>query len=349
MALSLALGFALSLTATELLLWALGKGRPPGRSWDLYERDSVLGWKSKEGRFILPGKSTKAATIRVTTILPEGQRATSSESAGPGRRIVALVGCSYTQGWELSDDETYAWKLQQKHPEVSFRNFATAGYGSYQTLLKLERLFRGPASDCPSMVIYGMIALHEHRNVAADDWLFALHRANRVDVDPPFCTLDASGALHRHPPECSWFPIPLSRSLRTVCIIENTINKWRLRSRRRTIAYQRAVTEMLVFEMNEVCRSHRADFIVALLEMNDVVKSQYATVFHARHLDFVDCTHPNTQSSEWRMSDGHPNAALNTIWAADLSRVLGPRFVALGTSPRPEKASHPPTSQVSLK
>jgi hypothetical protein len=90
--LSAALTFALSLIASEMLLWVLGKGECRVGVLDraLFEHEPVLGWRSKEGRFIVPAYSTGVPDIRVTN-LPDGQRATHSEGVGPGRRVVALV------------------------------------------------------------------------------------------------------------------------------------------------------------------------------------------------------------------------------------------------------------------
>jgi hypothetical protein len=253
------------------------------------------------------------------------------------------VGCSFTQGWAISDDETFAWKLQHGHPEVEFRNFGTAGYGTYQSLLVLERIFQGPVVDRPSMVIYGMISHHESRNVASNEWSWFLHVFNSMDIDPPFCTLDASGTLLRHPPKCPWFHIPLKRSLRTARVVENAINRWRLRPSLLSAAYRRGVTEKLLLEMNDLCRSYATDFVVAVLDMDDATRTHYSTFCRTNHIDFVNCIHPITP--EWKVvGDGHPNGAMNTLWADDVNQALGSRFISLSHPSQPEKTPRVPNT-----
>jgi hypothetical protein len=44
-----------------------------------------------------------------------------------------------TNGYGLSDSDTFTWKLQRSHPEVAVVNFGTAAYGTFQSLLRIER------------------------------------------------------------------------------------------------------------------------------------------------------------------------------------------------------------------
>ena len=57
-----------------------------------------------------------------------------------------VLGCSFVQGWALSDEETFAWKLQERFVRARVLNFGTAGYGTTQSLLALERYLEEPGA-----------------------------------------------------------------------------------------------------------------------------------------------------------------------------------------------------------
>ena len=91
--------------------------RPRQSRTPFFEPDPVLGWRVKSGQFIVPAYSGNGPGIRMT-FLSGGRRVTELGSPLPGREVVALVGGSYTQGWAISDDETFPWRLQQAHPRT---------------------------------------------------------------------------------------------------------------------------------------------------------------------------------------------------------------------------------------
>jgi hypothetical protein len=329
--LMLVLSAGSSLVVSELYLRTHGAQPSPPIvtvSEPLYEPDPVLGWRNKEGRFLVRVmNSAGAAPYRVTN-LANGRRATEREGVNPRRKVVALVGCSFTQGQGISDDETYAWWLQQKHPGVELRNYGTGGYGTYQSLLLLERLFRGPKSEHPSVVVYGFIGSHEERNVATADWMQNLYRySDRGHVDVPFCTLEASGTLRRHEPE-RYQPLPLSGQLAAVARLEIAIARLATLSRN---AQKRGVTEKLILEMRDLCRSNGAEFAVAILLANGEKKAHYIRFYRTNQIDFVDCA--RGLAPEFQVpGEGHPNGKLNSLWAASLDLALGPRLISLSSS-----------------
>ena len=67
-----------------------------------------------------------------------------------------LVGCSFTMGWAVADDETWAWRLQELRPDVEVVNRGVGGYGTLQSLLLLEQLL-GRDGQRPARVLYGFI------------------------------------------------------------------------------------------------------------------------------------------------------------------------------------------------
>jgi lysophospholipase L1-like esterase len=96
--------------------------------------DPVLGWDNTAGE----RTEVRACNGRTTTITtgPDHARRTPAVDGGPE---VLLFGDSYTQGWEVNDDETFAWRLSERLG-VQVRNYGVGGYSPLQATLKYERM-----------------------------------------------------------------------------------------------------------------------------------------------------------------------------------------------------------------
>jgi hypothetical protein len=169
------IGLAVALASAELVLRALG--RQPFRYLGvqsheptMYDTDPQFGWVPKPGAYIVPAY-TKGAHDIPFTLLEDSTRATSRDNQH-GKDGVAFVGCSLTLGWAIADDETFAWRLQERFPAVHVLNYGRGAYGTYQSLQTMQRVLDAP--DPPRLVLYGFMEEHESRNVAAPEWLLAL-------------------------------------------------------------------------------------------------------------------------------------------------------------------------------
>ena len=151
------------------------------------EPDPALGWRNKPGSYLSPPYVPGGQGNRVR-ILSDGSCASSDQPPLEGPRAV-LVGGSFIFGQEISDQETMAWQLQVADRRRRYANFSVASYGTYQSLLSLERIFSG--DDPPGWVIYGLIGHHKTRNVGRSAWLRHLSRFSRYfEVTLLYCSLD---------------------------------------------------------------------------------------------------------------------------------------------------------------
>ncbi len=277
----------------------------------MHEPDPVLGWRAKAGSYAYPGYTPDAGEVH-QTYLADGARTTGYHGSG-NEPEVALIGDSLMQGWGLSDWQTLAWKLQQRHPTLRFVNYGTGGYGSYQSLLVLERLLSQP--DPPRLVIYDFIPVHEQRNVADPAWLFSLSlTARRGIAAVPFATLASDGSLVRHPPQAypAWW---LHDRLSLVAFAEDL---W-LRARARGRASRgRAVTQAILGEMQELCAARGVRFAVVFFWVSRDQRREYASFLRERGIRFADCTRRITLDLIIP-GEGHANAKLNRIWADCIS------------------------------
>ena len=282
----------------------------------LQEPDDDLGWRNKAGSVVWPGQGEDGGKDIRMTFWSNGLRATAP-APDLDRPHVVVIGCSYTQGWAVTDQETYPWHLQAEFPSHAFLNYGTAGYGTNQSLLALERYFAA-GHDSPAVVIYGFIDYHEERNVAPANWLKALATASRAGtLSIPFVSIGADGTLERHRLDRanSW---PLRSHLASVAAVEDRVLEFRTRGR---FEQRREVTDRLILELQRVTRDHGSRLLIAILESRDEPKA-HVTAFTAREgIESVDCTVPNQELLQVP-GYSHPDRRINAHWA----RCIGDRL-----------------------
>lgn len=309
----------ISFLGAEIILRLAGRG-----SWKtvqlpdeptMHEFDSVLGWKNKPGEYnyTIDRKKMKA------TFWYGGLRATQARREERPRCIV-LVGGSFTQGYELLDDETFAWKLQERYPSIEFLNYGTGGYSTYQCLLVLERFFK-ESKRKPLAVLYGFIDDHENRNVAPWLWLKILSElSKREHVYLPYCTVSSDGELIRRSPEgySNW---PFKKWSAVVTFLEERYMLSRTKGR---LNGKRRVTKKLFREMKALARRNGSELIVVFLWVKEPQKSIYLEFLKKEGIRTIDATHPKARTPLLTVpGGGHPNEILNSYYAAWINTELG--------------------------
>jgi len=327
-----------ALAGAELLLRAQGSQPWVYTTKDLSEPtihvpDPVLGWRARPGHHVVPPPSPNAAPA-VFTFREDGSRLIGRE-IGEGSKVV-FIGCSLTQGWAISDHETFAYLLQVRFPSFRVFNHGTAGYGTFQSLLILEEILA--TQDPPSTVFYGLCEDHERRNVATPAWLRGLASySRRGTVRVPYCTLTAEHRLERHPPEAhpEW---PMRRSLALVNLAERRYATFRGRHR---ASQGRAVTELLLLELSRLAAAHGIRFAAVLLNTDrDDTKTHYVQYSRAHGIDMIDCAFPLTDDMRVP-GDWHANAKMNGRWADCISPSLENLSIGLDQAPRAGLVSTP--------
>jgi hypothetical protein len=306
---------AATLATIELLARAAGHQprRPVLRPEPvMHAPDPVLGWKPIPGQYRL-GPYVPGGTPAEVTIRPDGARDSGSGPAA-GRPEIVLVGCSFTFGWAVSDDQTWGWRLQERRPDVAVVNHGVGGYGTYQSLLLLEQLL-GRDGQRPARVLYGFID-HGLRNVAAPIWLRML-AVTKDTVATPYCTVSPSGALERHAPE-GVPSLPLHEYLASVSVLEDSLLVHRA-GRRGAMA--RRVTELLIDEMAALCRQHGVGFSLVLLSVPERTAAAYRSYAEKHGIDVIDCNQQPTPA-DIVPGEAHPNGALHGRWGDCIATAL---------------------------
>jgi hypothetical protein len=314
------LSLAFSAVIAEVLLRLTGRTPWSYSSRDvneptMHEPDPVLGWKNKEGKYVVPAYDSSGQDIHMTFTV-RGQRVTRAKETALSKEFV-IVGGSYTQGWAIDDNETYPWKLQEKYPSLNVLNYGTGGYGSYQSLQVLEKEL--PRLTSPIIVLYGFNQHHEVRNVAPREWLRTLSKfSRRGHVYVPYVTFEEDNGLVRHVPE-RYLALPFRESLATIAVIEKAFMEINTKNRR---SQKRLVTEQVLLEMNTITEQFGAKFVLVLLWADQEKKRHYMSFCQSHNIRYVDCVRPITLEMKV-VGEGHPNGRMNSLWAECIANELG--------------------------
>lgn len=282
-----------------------------------YDFDAVLGWKPRPGSYCF---SHGRDYTYVQNVWPSGGRATRLREDSPSAsEHVVFLGCSFMFGYGLPDDETLPWYVQEMLPSADVVNLGVEGYGSYQCLLVMEEYIECRATGNVHFV-YGFSDFHESRNVSDPRNIQAWARSGSGDSRVPYCTLREDGSLVRVPPE--GYPLlPLREHSCLVSLIEDAYVLARGRER---LKHQRAITERLLLVMQETAKSSGADFTILLQDLQPESREFYISFLKRHGLQFIDGERCG-DSEGMRLSDGHPNGALNRCWASLVAAEIGRR------------------------
>lgn len=286
-------------------------GYPVARDIDDYMpnvllRDDELGWRHNPGKYFFQAEGARPIKV---TYWPNGLRATRELPAHDGKEVI-LLGCSFVDGFGLSDEDTFAWKLQVHLPDLSVQNLGTAGYGTYQSLLALRRYLTQSTSIAP-VIVYGFADFHTARNIKN-----ALgQRYWRSPAIFPYCDDEHCTSWPGSPQSSG-----LKAFLRTAALLDAVKDAIALRGK---VELSHRVTARLLKEMAETARGRGARLIVAPVFLQDPFWEEELKTLD---LEVVRCDKPELSRPEFLLSDGHPNAR----WSEEFSRCLG-GFLRSGT------------------
>jgi hypothetical protein len=311
------ISFSLMLTGAELLLRVTGVAEPWSTLAEnepaMFEADPFLGWKAKPGKYKLAPFSNQGHDTHYT-ILNDGSRATADNKINSPYDLI-FIGGSFTEGFAVSDEETFAWKLQDKFPSLRIGNFGVGGYGTYQSLLLLRDLYKQKMR--PKIVIYGFMPFHEERNIANSGWRRVLNEFSRRGHSAlPFCSMDENGILIEHEP-IGYPLLPLREHLALVDFAAKFYFRFidADESKRREDGFE--ISKKLITEMKHLAEKNGSFFFTALLGQ----PGRYESFFKTSDIGMIDCR--LVLNEEFTVKgEGHPNEKAHTVWAEKIATFL---------------------------
>lgn len=170
----------------EGLLWIMGYRPYANTDYEVlstpknpYVADADLGIRLNPGTFQLT--LNKKVKFKATH-QKNGQRLVPGSDTDAQRNVVFL-GCSYTYGYGVNDDASFAAITQAKHPEWNVENTAVVGYGTAQHLLQLRAKLK---SESPKCVVLCLSSVHFIRTVLSQHYRSNLrigYRRSSSDID----------------------------------------------------------------------------------------------------------------------------------------------------------------------
>jgi hypothetical protein len=256
----------------------------------IFELDSTLGWVHKPnstGKHYVPyGFKAKYH------IDAEGNRVTKGDYSLPK---ILFLGCSYTFGHGVQDDEVYVSLLAEKFPQYKVINGAAMAYGPTQALLKTERELTN-RNDI-RLVVYPFIGHHIKRSYLRKEWLDMLGWGRK---NPHFEIKD--GKLER---------LGLADPVKDGVTDETALAE-----------KEKSLTAALIAAMWQTCEARNVPFVVVHLPDDQEVdfKNEILTAVDSSH--FVDLRGIIDFKANQIPMDGHPNPAAHQAIAISLVPVI---------------------------
>lgn len=254
----------------------------------IWQTDPVYGYRHIPGSH---GRHTKAGSFDVAyTIDDSGNRVTPVPGTETGR--VLVLGCSYTFGHGVEDDQSWPWRLGEARPGIRVVNRAVMGWGTVHALISLEdELLNNP----PDLVLYGWIPGHLRRNYIRHSWVSTLASFDRLH---PHYELGDTQLEHRG-------VIDLSRALPDSTPGLN--------------ATEELLTLAMLKRMHELCEE--AGIPIVLLRLGNSKRNQHVVdrLLKDSGVRVLDLT--GLAGGRLR-GDGHPNPRWHTNVARELTPLL---------------------------
>jgi len=225
-----------------------------------------------------------------------------------------IFGCSFTFGWSLNDQETYAWLLQKDFPDYEVVNFGIVGYGTLQSFIDFQEALK--THPKPAVVIYAYASFHDERNTFLLKRRQAVGSANELGAfRQPFARMDKTGSLIYSETDPTYHEFPLVRQSALARLIEDKIN-----DTEDQVVHSRAVTEKLIENFSDIAKKNGIPFVVAGIDSESTETLEFLKHSGIKTVDIsVDLT--KKENRNWP-HDSHPNAAANQEYAEKLKAFL---------------------------
>lgn len=288
------------------------------------ESDPELGWSHRPGRFEHPAVTPRASPFRLT-LLPDGSRDTGWRGRPPDAPSVWVIGGSFTQGWGVSDHETFVWRLQEARPRMRFVNLAVPAYGTVQALAGLQRRLR--ENRPPAVVVYGFIEDHGRRNVGTPGWVrdIGLSRPDQ-EVRFPVCRPGPRGPLDCGLSE-AFRPWGLSAHLAGVALLDALRLEWSVPGRPEQAV---PATQALLLDLARTVRDAGGRLLVALLQGRRPALDHYAGFLERHGTAVADCALP-LRPGYHLPGDLHPSPLAHARYASCIGTHLDALLAGAGS------------------
>jgi hypothetical protein len=270
----------------------------------LFIQDSLLGYRLDTGTYKV---FYADGTYWQTTHDIRGHRITShggqlGDSDTGCRPAIHILGCSFTHGSGLSNEETYPFLLQSELPGFRVYNHAVGGYGTVNAYLQVKELIEADSGD---IVLYAYIGEHDNRYTRRA--FKKLHPSRETFRDIRFLSADTSLRISYY--AYSYSPWPLISHSALV----NTLENLYLRHLDGELE-KHLISERIVLNMMSMCRRKGAMFVFVGIS-DDRETGNMLRFCSENGIPAVDISVDlNDDRYNLMPYDDHPNALANSLF-----------------------------------
>jgi len=263
-----------------------------------------------------PGEFTQTTHTSYTwsaNHLSNGQRLTQplrAYSDEYSKDQIWILGCSFTYGWSLNDDETYPWLLQKKLPNYDIANFGVIGYGTLQSFLQFRQALT--EQQKPKIAIIAYAAFHDERNIN----LRSRQKRFTITRVRPYAVLNSDGDF-TYLMSTPFHEFPLMRYSALIHLLEKAYN--RIEDR---FYHGHEVSKAIIRAFSDLCKKNEIQLIVAGI-MNDSVTTSMLEYAKEQGNFTVDISVDlDIKGNRNLPHDRHPSAIAHKQYAQKLEAFL---------------------------
>ncbi len=245
-----------------------------------------------------------------------GRRYIGEDVKNPEKRLLFL-GCSYTFGQEISDEDTYIYKTSNFFPNWQFDNYAVPGYGTHQCRILLEKLLSNPKCPKYDYVFYSFMNDHPHRIAYEFSYIPDVNNCSQGTM--PYADLSWNGVIKYYPQDNMF--IPGADMFRALTFLNNFYSMHKSikeqRTKSRNTLYNAVLEDMLFF-----CKKYNLDFSVLILDVSEFSINP-GTI--KKGLNVYDIILQDLYTPKYHVQNNiyhHPNSLANEYWAEKLRAIL---------------------------
>lgn len=264
----------------------------------IYRPDPYLGWSLAPGaRVEVPFRDDVVQNIGA-----DGWRHVPNQAAETEPNL-GVYGCSFTYGTGLTDQETFAARLQAALPDIRVNNRGVGGFSTVQNLLQFKKDIADGRVD---MAVFAVINNHRFRNIAHPNRMVQFLNAEWHE----------RGVEH----------VPVMRQGRDSEFRIEYVSIWQPALEHSNFDVFLPDTHMIdmatlrvLSEVAETAKANGIPLCFALLEDND---KGFCDLVCAHFEQAVDISVPNDATHRFLPHDAHPNAHSNALYAERLLPVV---------------------------
>ncbi len=271
------------------------------------ESDPLLGWRNKPGQYRLGAESSPDYSINIT-VHDNGARATSQKYIQNPE--IEIVGCSYTFGYGLSDNQTLPWMLEESTGKT-VGNFGVSAFGTLQSYLMLKKNFEIKKLT-PKRVLYLFADFHAPRNILNPGNFYSFARTTMVgNPIVPYAELGEDNQVIYHNAQ-NILTFPLREHLATAALLQKF---WLQFKFQRRVPSMHIVTQKIISDMNTLSLKHKAKFAVVGIRTMGLDMNSYSQFFNDNNIEFIDCSTSLSEEPSMTIGfDTHPNEKMYSYW-----------------------------------